>query len=93
MGQNRRYGDPLTALDAPAVPPPSPSRIRHVWINLSNLKQAPSIHPGLIIDWRQSERGWEAQVAHVATSTDGTSSLHVSWVAANKLRPAIEPST
>ena len=85
MGQNRRYGDPLTALDEPAVSPPPAARVRHVFVNVSRLKQAPAEYPGLLIDWRQTTRGWEAQVAYVVDGDE--SSLHVAWCAADQLRP------
>lgn len=94
MGQNRRYGDPLTALDPPAIAPPTASRVRHVWVNLSYVEKVDTGYPGVIIDWRRSANGWEAQVAYV---TDGKrSTLHVTWCAAEQLRPVagggVEPA-
>lgn len=87
MGQNRRYGDPLTALDGPAIETPAEPKHRHVWINLSNLNRAPAEFPGVIITWRRTTTGWEAQVAYV-TATDARETLHVTWTAADHLRPA-----
>lgn len=86
MGANRRYGDPLTALDDPAVQTRSEPGVRHVWVNLSTSKNHPAEYAGLIVAWRKGIHGWEAQVAHV---TDIESpSLHISWVDARRLRPA-----
>ena len=84
MGQNKRYGDPLTALDPTAVPPPADDRVHHVYVNVSRLKRAPAEYPGLLIDWRRTTRGWEAQVVYV-TEVGGTAVL---WCAADQLRPA-----
>lgn len=92
MGQNRRYGDPLTALDEPAVAPPQTGKVRHVWLNLSRLDRAPSAYPGVIIDWRRTAHGWEAQVAYVTDTTDRTS-LHVLWCLAEQLTPVTNPGS
>ena len=86
MGQNRRYGDPLTALN-PAPSPSSTGRERHVWLNLSRLKQAPSAYAGLIVDWRRTTRGWEAQVAYVTETAEAAPTLHVTWCPAEQLTP------
>lgn len=87
MGQNRRYGDPLTALDPPAVSPPAAGRVRHDWVNLSRVDRVDTGYPGVIIDWRRTASGWEAQVAYV---TDvGASTLHVTWCSVGQLRPAV----
>lgn len=84
MGQNRRYGDPLTALDPPAVPPPSRIRTQHVWVNLSTVKNAPALSPGVLVEWRPCVGGWEAMCTWV-TPQGG---IHTAWLAAEKLAPA-----
>lgn len=86
MGQNRRYGDPLTALDPPAVSPPATGKVRHVWVNLSRVDKVDTGYPGVIVDWRRTANGWEAEVAYVTDSTDRTS-LHVLWCSADQLTP------
>lgn len=91
MGQNRRYGDPLTALNDPAVPPPTAGKIRHVWLNLSNVKRAPSRYAGIIVDWRRTATGWEAQVAYVTNGSD-RADLHVIWCEAERLTPVATDS-
>ena len=88
MGQNRRYGDPLTALNPPAVSPPTTGRVRHVWVNLSREEKVDTGYPGVIIDWRRNAHGWEAQVAYVSESIRGVH-LHVLWRAAEQLTPAL----
>lgn len=87
MGHNKRYGDPLTPLDPPAVPVPPRARVRHVVVNLSNIKQAPSAYPGVIVEWRRSTTGWEAQVAYVV-DVGTTATLHVTWCRGDQLTPA-----
>lgn len=89
MGQNRRYGDPLTALESPAVSPPTAGRVRHVWVNLSRVDRVDTGYPGVIIDWRRTAGGWEAEVAYVTDTTDKTS-LHVLWCPASQIRPALD---
>ena len=85
MHSRGRHEEPLTALDGPAVAPPTPARVRHVLVNLSNLKHAPTAYPGLVVEWRRTSAGWEALVAHV---TEGPAPhLHVSWCRADQLRP------
>lgn len=84
MGQNKRYGDPLTALDPPAIAPPDRVRPQHVWVNLSNVKHAPALYPGVLVEWRPHARGWEAMCTWV--SPDG--GIHIGWLNADKVAPA-----
>jgi hypothetical protein len=83
MGHNRRYGDPLTALDAPAVPPPARIRPQHVWVNLSTVQHAPAVYPGVLIEWRPVVKGWEALCTWA--SPDGV--VHTGWLPAARLTP------
>lgn len=84
MGHNRRYGDPLTALDPPAVAPPPRIRPQHVWVNLSTVKHAPANYPGVLVEWRPVVHGWEA--LYTWASPDGV--VHTGWLPAARLRPA-----
>lgn len=85
MGPNRRYGDPLHALQRDDLTPRG-GPVRHVVVNLSNLERASSHYPGVIIEWRRTSAGWEAQVAYVVDH-EGHATLHVVWCPAARLRP------
>jgi len=85
MGQNRRYGERLSALDDPAVPPPQRIRPHHVWVDLSTVKHAPATSPGLLVEWRPVVKGWEALC--VWASPEGV--VHTGWLPAGRLRPAV----
>lgn len=56
------------------------SRVRHVWVRQEHI---PSELPGLVLEWRQTPDGWEAQVVYV----DPGGSTTIEWVPAGRLRP------
>ena len=61
----------------------SPRRRRHVWVTDSDVPA-----PGLVLDWRRSDRhlpGWEAQVAVVRGGA-----VLVTWVDASHLQPVAD---
>lgn len=53
-------------------------RRRHVWVDCSGGYR----RPGLIIEWRRSDEGWEAYVATLRES-----SVIVTWEKATALHP------
>lgn len=86
MGQNRRYGDPLSSLDRPALAPPAAvTRPQHVWVNLSTLRHRTGEYPGLLVEWRRTASSWEAR-CFWATPEGG---VHENWVPAEQLRPVL----
>lgn len=60
--------------------PPNPGR-RHVWVDCSGGYQC----PGLIMAWRQSADGWQAQVAVVCQAN-----VLVQWVPGATLYPVTD---
>ncbi|GAB47830.1 hypothetical protein MOPEL_029_01110 [Mobilicoccus pelagius NBRC 104925] len=44
--------------------------------------------PGLVVEQRRTESGWQVLVALVDTTSDGGSGLAVRWFDASHLRPA-----
>ncbi|TNM39476.1 hypothetical protein FHP29_11290 [Nocardioides albidus] len=55
--------------------------VRHVWVRLAFV---PVELPGLVLDWRSTERGWEGLVSYV----DREGRTVTEWLAATALRPA-----
>lgn len=61
--------------------------VRHVWVRLAFV---PVELPGLVLDWRSTETGWEGLVSYV----DREGRAVTEWLAATALRPAMpEPRT
>lgn len=68
----------------------SPSRVFHVWVKL-DLGGPRAPLPGLVLDWRQTQRGWEAWVVTVETYSTGSgqaSMVRQGWRPVVYLRPA-----
>jgi hypothetical protein len=59
----------------------SPRRCRHVWVDTDTGGQ----HPGLVLEWRKTRDGWEAQVAVVRTN-----SVLTTWIPATALHPVAD---
>jgi hypothetical protein len=57
-------------------------RTRHVWVKRTF---DPTEHPGLVLEWRKAEKGWEALVTYVVESE---ARAVTTWVPAHDLRPA-----
>lgn len=53
-------------------------RVRHVWAMMSG----GYTYPGLILAWRRTDRGWEAQVAVAMRGT-----VLVRWLPGTHVRP------
>ncbi|WP_408899288.1 hypothetical protein ACJ5H2_09305 [Nocardioides sp. R1-1] len=56
--------------------------VRHVWVRLAFV---PVELPGLVLDWRSTEAGWEGLVSYV----DREGRAVTEWLAATALRPAM----
>ncbi|MDQ6527151.1 hypothetical protein RB608_26290 [Nocardioides sp. LHD-245] len=54
--------------------------VRHVWVRLAFV---PVELPGLVLDWRSTEGGWEGLVSYV----DREGRAVTEWLAAAALRP------
>ncbi|MGY1707327.1 hypothetical protein ACI79C_22420 [Geodermatophilus sp. SYSU D00697] len=61
------------------VPPPQPARPatagrgegrgRHCWVH--DPPGAPGVWPGLLVEWRQDEAGWQGRVAYALAGPHG----------------------
>jgi hypothetical protein len=70
--------------------PGTPARVFHVWVKL-DLDGPRAPLPGLVLDWRQTSRGWEAWVVTVESYSTGTgqaSMVRQGWRPVTSLRPA-----
>lgn len=68
----------------------TPQRVHHVWVKL-DLDGPRSPLPGLVLDWRRTDRGWEAWVVTVETYSTGAghgSMVRQGWRSVAHLRPA-----
>jgi hypothetical protein len=85
-----RNGLPLSSSDPYAVPVPEPPPVYHVWVNLSNLTTQPAQeYPGLVLGWRRTSDGYEAQVVYIIPSRTQRHSdaSQIAWLPASKLKP------
>ncbi|CAN5294404.1 hypothetical protein BH09ACT10_BH09ACT10_26180 [soil metagenome] len=83
-----RDGYAITSSDPVPVDLPTKPKVFHVWVQLSHLsKMAQREYPGLLLGWRKTGSGWEAQVIWIIPGA-GSDSAHVDWVSAHQLRPA-----
>jgi hypothetical protein len=85
-----RNGLPLSSSDPYAVRVPEPPPVYHVWVNLSNLSTQPAQeYPGLVLGWRRTSDGYEAQVVYVIPSRTQRHSdaSQIAWLPASKLKP------
>lgn len=84
---------------SPAKPPAAPDSgrasdavegacpARHCWVSVP--LDGPQARPGLLLEWRQGERGrWEGRVIYVAQLRAGRWSLVEEWVPAELLTPS-----
>lgn len=86
-----RFGTPQTRFDPAPVEFPKVPRTYHVWVNLSGMMSDKHVveYPGLVIAWRRSVTGWEAQVMWVTPRQDRASdTAHLGWLPAHQLRQA-----
>lgn len=86
MNATGQDDDPSSGSVEPVVTTPADPRQRHVRVNLSNVAKAAVEYPGVILTWRRTGAGWEAQVAYATTTNE--SALHVVWAPADRVRPA-----
>ena len=72
----------------PDLPPAPPSRPdpegRHCWVH--DPPDAPGTWPGLLIEWRRAETGWQGRVAYTVVGAHGPA-LVETWVPAARLEP------
>jgi hypothetical protein len=72
----------------PELPPPPPSRPdpegRHCWVH--DPPDAPGTWPGLLVEWRRAETGWQGRVAYTVVGAHG-SALVEAWLPAGRLEP------
>ena len=61
-----------------------PSGPAHCWV----LHEAGNRHPGILLEWRQSETGWAGPVSYAVTGDGGAFSLVQMWIRSDSLRPA-----
>ena len=89
------------AASSGVAPPPPPSREllpspattsapgvggegRHCWVR--NPPDAPGTWPGLLVEWRQRDGGWEGRVIYTVTGPHGSAVVET-WLAASRLEP------
>jgi hypothetical protein len=68
----------------------TPARVFHVWVKL-DLDGPRAPLPGLVLDWRQTPKGWEAWVVTVESYSTGSgqaSMVRQGWRPVAYLRPA-----
>ena len=68
----------------------TPARVFHVWVKL-DLDGPRAPLPGLVLDWRQTAKGWEAWVVTVESYSTGSghaSMVRQGWRPVAFLRPA-----
>jgi hypothetical protein len=85
-----RNGQPLSSSDPYAVPVPEHPPVYHVWVNLSNLTtQVAQEYPGLVLGWRRTSDGYEAQVVYVIPGKTHrySDASQIAWLPASKLKP------
>lgn len=85
-----KNGRPLASADPYAVATPQVPPVYHVWVNLSNLTtQVAQEYPGLVIGWRRTSDGYEAQVVYVIPGKNQRHSdaSQIAWFPATKLKP------
>jgi hypothetical protein len=57
---------------------------RHCWVR--NPPDAPGIWPGLLVEWRQRNGGWQGRVAYTVAGPHGPA-LVEAWLPAARLEP------
>jgi hypothetical protein len=85
-----RNGRPLASSDPYAVQTPQLPPVYHVWVNLSNLtSHVAQEYPGLVLGWRRTSDGYEAQVVYVIPGRNQrhSDSSQIAWLPASKLKP------
>jgi hypothetical protein len=60
---------------------------RHCWV-ADAVDNGGVKRPGLLVEWRQSETGWEGRVVYAAQVRAGRWALVEEWVAAALLAPS-----
>jgi hypothetical protein len=71
----------------PAVPPAAPHDVaegRHCWVH--DPPDAPGTWPGLLVEWRRGEAGWQGRVVYTVVGGSG-SRLVEAWLPAARLEP------
>jgi hypothetical protein len=72
----------------PDQPPQAPARPdpegRHCWVH--DPPEGPGTWPGLLIEWRRVETGWQGRVAYTVAGAHG-SALVEAWLPAGRLEP------
>lgn len=69
------------------VETPASPQVHHVWVSLtrSGGKREVYSYPGLVLDWRRTNGGWEALVTYV--TIEDFQAVHMLWVPAEQLTP------
>ena len=57
---------------------------RHCWVR--DPPEAPGTWPGLLVEWRQRDGGWQGRVAYTVTGPHGPA-LVEAWLPAARLEP------
>jgi hypothetical protein len=64
--------------------PPEGAEGRHCWVR--DPPEAPGTWPGLLVEWRRRDGGWQGRVAYTVTGPHGPA-LVESWLPAGRLEP------
>jgi hypothetical protein len=85
MGGGRRGGVPMVQRVRSAGPPSyDDCPARHCWVADAVDEQGVK-RPGLLVEWRRGDGGWEGRVVYVAQVRPGRWVLVEEWVAAAQL--------
>jgi hypothetical protein len=71
----------------PTPPHPAPHEVaegRHCWVH--DPPDAPGTWPGLLVEWRRGEAGWQGRVVYTVVGESG-SRLVEAWLPAARLEP------
>ena len=59
---------------------------RHCWV-ADPVDDSATKRPGLLVEWRQTEEGWQGRVAYAAELRPGAWALVEEWVDSTRLAP------
>jgi hypothetical protein len=93
LGERAANSGVPSGLSAPAAPENRTSALRaggdtgegrHCWVH--DPPDSPGIWPGLLVEWRQRDTGWQGRVAYTVAGPHGPA-LVEAWLPAARLEP------
>ncbi|MCA0143407.1 hypothetical protein [Blastococcus sp. LR1] len=84
----RSLGDRAASSGITVEPPSVPDTVReegrHCWVR--DPPETPGIWPGLLVEWRRRDAGWEGRVVYTVPRPQGPA-LVEAWLPAARLEP------